>query len=73
MSVIQTGIVKVMDGWLLWHICNEPLSQTTTLTQKQDALEGLTFLLGYLTTKGFQHTWQIKLDYMGNLKAVSVM
>jgi hypothetical protein len=73
MTATPTGIVKVMDGWLLWSIeCDQP-SQTITQMPKQDALGQLTLLLGYLTTKGFQSIWQIKLDSMGNLKGALVM
>jgi hypothetical protein len=62
-----------MDGWLLWHIYHEHPSQTITQTQKQDALGQSTLLLGYLTTKGFQHLWQIKFDYTGKATAESLM
>jgi hypothetical protein len=73
MIASQTGIVKVMDGLLLWHIYQEQVSPTTTLMPKQDALEQSTLLLGYLTTKGFQRIWQIRFDCMGKLKGVSLM
>ena len=69
----RIGIVKVMDGLLLFHTYPEPQSRTTTLMKKQDVLEDWTFLLGYLTTNGFQHIWQIRLDCLGNLKGASVM
>jgi hypothetical protein len=73
MTATPTGIVKVMDGWLLWHIYHEHQNPITTQTQKQNACVLSILLLGYLTTKGFQNIWQIKLDYMGNLRGVLVM
>jgi hypothetical protein len=68
-----TGIAKVMDGLLLWSIECDQQNPITTPTLNQPALEHWTLLLGYLTTSGFQHIWQIKLDYSGNIMGASVM
>jgi hypothetical protein len=73
MTASLTGIVKVMDGLLLYHTYQEPQSPITTLMKKQDVSEDWIFLLGFLTINGFQHIWQIRLDCMGNLKGASVM
>jgi hypothetical protein len=73
MTATPTGIVKVMGGLLLWHMCLERQNPTITLTRKQLASEELIFLLGYLTTSGFQRIWQIKLDCSGKITGVSLM
>ncbi len=44
-----------------------------TTQMQQDACEQLILTLGFLTTKGFQHIWQIKFDSMGKPMVASVM
>jgi hypothetical protein len=59
-----------MGGLVILDIAHE---NPTTTQMQQDACEQLILTLGFLTTKGFQHTWQIKFDNMGKPLSASVM
>jgi hypothetical protein len=59
-----------MGGLVMLDIAHERAITTQTQT---DACEQLILTLGFLTTKGFQHTWQIKFDNTGKPTGASVM
>jgi hypothetical protein len=63
-----------MGGLVMLDIAHEKMQATTTqIGQQMDACEQLILTLGFLTTKGFQHTWQIKFDNTGKPTGASVM
>jgi hypothetical protein len=59
-----------MDGLVMLDIAHE---KAITTQMQQDACEQLILTLGFLTTKGFRHIWQIKFDHSGNPMVASVM
>jgi hypothetical protein len=59
-----------MGGLVMLDIAHE---KAITTQMQQDACEQLILTLGFLTTKGFPHIWQIKFDYSGNPMVASVM
>jgi hypothetical protein len=60
-----------MGGLVMYDMQLE--SQTTIPTQPQAVYELWTLTLGYANKKGFQQTWQIRLDNMGKVQSVSLM
>jgi hypothetical protein len=70
MIASQSVCVNLMGGLVMLDIAHE---RATTTPMQQDACEQLILTLGFLTTKGFQHIWQIKFDHMGKPMVASVM
>jgi len=66
----QSVAVNLMGGLVMLDIAHE--KAITTQTQ-MDACEQLILTLGFLTTRGFQHIWQIKFDHTGKPMVASVM
>jgi hypothetical protein len=66
----QSVAVNLMGGLVMLDIAHEKAIITQT---QMDACEQLILTLGFLTTKGFQHIWQIKFDPMGKPMVASVM
>jgi hypothetical protein len=66
----QSVAVNLMGGLVMLDIAQE--RAITTQTQMV-ACEQLILTLGFLTTKGFQHIWQIKFDHSGKPMVASVM
>jgi hypothetical protein len=70
MIASQTVCVNLMGGLVMLDIAHE---KAITTQMQQDACVQSILTLGFLTTKGFQHIWQIRLDPMGKLVGASVM
>jgi hypothetical protein len=66
----QGVAVNLMGGLVMLDIAHE---KAITTQMQQDVFEQLILTLGFLTTKGFQHIWQIKFDPMGKPMVASVM
>jgi hypothetical protein len=66
----QSVAVNLMGGLVMLDIAHE---KAITTQMQQDVFEQLILTLGFLTTKGFQHIWQIKFDPMGKPMVASVM
>jgi hypothetical protein len=73
MIILARGCVKVTVGSLIYAISLVESPQTMYPTQKQHVSGQLMLTLAYLTTKGIQHIWQIKLDNMARVTGVYLM
>jgi hypothetical protein len=70
MIASQSVVANLMGGLVMLDIAHE---KAITTQMQQDVCEQLILTLGFLTTEGFQHIWQIKFDHMGKPMVASVM
>jgi hypothetical protein len=73
MIASQAVCVQAMGGLAMINIHYEKATTIPMLRMDRIVLEPLILTLGFLTTKGFQHIWQIKLDNMGRIMGALVM